>query len=124
MKFYADDNTNQLPTDDWGWWSRDMTLCFSAVVEIYGNTPPDINSFTTIPSDVNLGPFTVDANITDENPGDPGNAGVASAMIQWRIDGGTTWNDVAMTGTEPDFTGQIPAQPGNTMVTYRISATI
>jgi hypothetical protein len=122
-KFYADDNTNQPPTNDWGWWSRDITLGYSAIVEIYGNTGPDINSFTIIPSDVELGPFTIDANITDANPGDPGNAGVASAMIQWRTDGGTTWNDAAMTGTEPNYTGEIPAQSGNTEVTYRISAT-
>jgi len=122
-KFYADDNTNQPPLDDWGWWSRDITLGYAAIVEIYGNTPPDINSFTIIPSDVNLGPFTIDANITDANPGDPTNAGVQSAMIQWRTDGGTTWNDVAMTGSQPDFTGEIPAQSGNTTVTYRISAT-
>jgi len=122
-KFYADDNTNQPPTNDWGWWSRDITLGYSAIVEIYGNTGPDINSFTELVSDVELGPFTIDANITDANPGDPGNAGVASAMIQWRTDGGTTWNDAAMTGTEPNYTGEIPAQSGNTEVTYRISAT-
>jgi hypothetical protein len=122
-KFYAADNTNQPPTNDWGWWSRDMTLGFAAVIEIYGNTPPDINSFTVLQSDVDLGPFTIEANITDANPGNPGNAGVQSAKIQWSTDGGTTWNDVAMTGSEPNFTGEIPIQPGNTMVTYRISAT-
>ena len=122
-KFYADDNTNQPPTDDWGWWSRDITLGYAAVVDIFGNTAPDINSFTTIPGGTDLGPFTIDANITDENPGDPTNAGVASAMIQWSTDEGTTWNDVAMTGSEPDFTGEIPAQPGNIKITYRISAT-
>jgi hypothetical protein len=122
LKFHS--NGRNVIGGDYGWWVRpSYPLCFSAIVEIYGNTPPDINSFTTIPSDVNLGPFTVDANITDENPGTPDSAGVASAMIQWSTDGGTTWNDVAMTGSEPDFTGQIPAQPGNTMVTYRIKAT-
>jgi len=122
FKFYA--NGRLVPGVDYGWWLRTgYTITYAAIVEITGNTPPDINSFTTIPSDVNLGPFTVDANISDENPGNPDSAGVASAMIQWSIDGGQSWNDVAMTGTEPDFTGQIPAQPGNTMVTYRISAT-
>jgi len=121
IKFHSNGRNT---TTDYGWWVRPLyPLCFSAIVEIYGNTPPDINSFTELHSDINTGPFTVDANITDENPGTPDSAGVASAMIQWSIDGGTTWNDVAMTGSEPNFTGQIPAQPGNTMVTYRISAT-
>ena len=121
IKFHS---AYRLTTDDYGWWVRPAyPLCFSAIVEIYGNTPPDISSFTQIPSDVNTGPFTIDANITDENPGNPDSAGVASAMIQWSTDGGATWNDVPMTGSEPDFTGEIPAQPGNTMVTYRINAT-
>jgi hypothetical protein len=124
FKYYADGRNTPGPAGDYGWWVRPVpSLAFAAIVEIYGNTPPDINTFTQIYSDVNTGPFTIEANITDENPGNPDSAGVASAMIQWSTDGGTTWNDAAMTGTEPDFTGQIPTQPGNTMVTYRISAT-
>lgn len=125
-KYYADGNTNagQCPTlDCFGQWSRDIQLSYAAVVEIYGNTPPDINSFTQLGSDVFTGPFPVVANITDENPGQPDSAGVASAMIQWSTDGGANWNDVPMTGTEPDYAGEIPAQSPGTMVTYRISST-
>jgi hypothetical protein len=124
-KYYADQNTNTgTPPDDWGWWSRDIPLLYAAVVEIYGNTAPFINSFTSIPSDVVLGPFTVDANITDENPGNPDSAGVASAMIQWSTTGGEPWNDVPMTDMgSNNWSGEIPAQSPNTTVTYRISAT-
>jgi hypothetical protein len=123
LKFHV--NGRNIIGQDYGWWVRPLyPLCFSAIVEIYGNTPPDINSFTQIHSDVNTGPFTIDANITDENPGTPDSAGVASAIIQWSIDGGTTWNDVDMTDMGSDtWSGEIPAQPGNTMVTYRIMAT-
>ena len=122
LKFYA--NGRLVPGVDYGWWIRPgYTITYAAIVEITGNTPPDINSFTIIPSDINVGPFTIDANITDENPGNPDSAGVASAMIQWSTTGGEPWNDVPMTGSEPNFTGEIPAQSGNTMVTYRISAT-
>ena len=124
-KYYAEANTNpgQCPTlDCYGWWSRDIPLSYAAVVEIYGNTAPDINSFTVL-SGGDLGPWTIDANITDENPGNPDSAGVGSAMIQWSTDGGTNWNDVAMTGSEPNFTGEIPAQPAFIKITYRISAT-
>ena len=126
QKYYADANTNagQCPTlDCYGQWSRDIALSYAAVVEIYGNPAPNINSFTHLGSDVFTGPYTVDANITDENPGNPDSAGVGSAMIQWSTDGGTSWNDVPMTGTEPNYTGEIPVQSPNTTVTYRISAT-
>lgn len=120
-KFYT--NGRLDPGNDYGWWTREYTWDYLVAVDIIGNPPPNINSFTIIPSGVDLGPFTVDANITDENPGDPGNAGVASASIFWSIDDGTTWSEVAMTGTEPDFTGQIPAQAPGTSVIYYISAT-
>jgi len=125
-KYYADANTNpdQCPTlDCYGMWSRDIPLMYAAIVEIYGNTPPDINSFTQIGSDVNLGPFTVDANITDANPGDPGNAGVASAYLRWSVNGGAM-DSVMMTNTSGDiWSADIPAQSYEDNVTYNISAT-
>jgi hypothetical protein len=125
QKYYADANTNanQCPTlDCQGLWSRDIALSYAAIVEIYGNTPPDINSFTHVGSDVNLGPFPVDANITDANPGDPGNAGVASAYLRWSVDGGAM-DSVMMTNTSGDiWSADIPAQSSNTTVTYSISA--
>ena len=122
IKYYADGRN--VPGGDYGWWVRPhVSLAYSAIIEIYGNTPPDINSFTHISSDINTGPFTIDANITDENPGTPDSAGVASATLQWSTTGGAPWNDVAMTGSEPNYSGIIPSQPGNTMVTYRIMAT-
>ena len=124
FKFYVNGRTDgDLATA--GWWVRPgYTITYAAIVEITGNTPPDINSFTTLSSDVNVGPFTVDANITDENPGEPDSAGVASARIQWSIDGGTNWTDVSMTDMgSNNWSGEIPAQSPNTTVTYRISST-
>jgi Secretion system C-terminal sorting domain len=124
FKYYADANTNagQCPTlDCYGWWIRDETLSFGAMVEIYGDPPPTVNSWTTIPSDVELGPFTIDANITDTNPSG-GGVGVDSAIVQYSIDAGATWNNVMMTGSMPNFTGDIPAQSSEITVMYRIRA--
>ncbi len=118
-KFYAGGRVN---TGD-GWWSRTYSWDFLVEVDITGNTPPDFNSFTTIPSGLDLGPFTVDANITDVNAGNPSQAGVASAWLFWSIDAGTTWDSVAMTGTEPDFSGVIPAQVAGKTVQYYLTAT-
>jgi len=43
FKFYCDGNPNQLPGDDWGWWSQDVTLGFAAVVDIYGPLEVEVN---------------------------------------------------------------------------------
>jgi hypothetical protein len=44
-------------------------------------------------------------------------------MIFYSIDHGTTYDSVAMTGSEPNFTGQIPAQSPNTTVDWYLQAT-
>jgi hypothetical protein len=119
-KFYAEGRNSAT---DFGWWSREYSWNFVAEVNLTGDRPPVINSYDQVPSGLDQGPFTVNANITDDNPGDEANAGVASAVLHWSNNGGTTWNDVAMTGTEPDFSGEIPAQSPNTYVTYYIEAT-
>jgi hypothetical protein len=120
-KLYA--NGRLLPGEDFGWWSREFTWDFVAEVDLTGDRAPVIESFTTVSSGPDLGPYTVDAVITDDNPGDPPDAGVASAILMWSVDGGTTWDEFAMTGTEPDFTGGIPSQAPNTNVDYKIKAT-
>ncbi len=117
-KYYAN---GRLTTDDIGWWTREFTWDFVAEVEYTSDVPPSINSVTVLPSGTDLGPFPVDANITDTNP--IGTAGVASAYINFSVDGGATWDSVAMSGTEPLFSGQIPAQSGGVRVEYYISAT-
>lgn len=123
FKYYADPRTPG--GTDFGWWSRAYTWDFLVEVDITGNTPPDINSFTTgFTGTIDLGPYTVNANITDANAGNPANAGVASANLYWSIDGGTTWSAaVPMTGTEPNFSADIPAQVAGTTVEYYLDAT-
>jgi len=119
FKFYANGRTDgDLSTA--GWWSREFTFDFVAEVEYTEDVAPSINSFTRLSGTADLGPFTVDANITDVNP--VGTAGVASAYLHWTNDEGTTWDSVAMSGTEPEFTGDIPTQSPVTTVEYYISA--
>ncbi len=120
-KFYAAyrlDNTGA----DKGWWSRTYTWYFLVEVDIIGDPPPTVESFTTLPSGLDEGPFTVDAVIVDENPGDPSQAGISSASLFWSLDG-STWNEVAMTGTMPNYTAEIPAQVAGETVSYYIEAT-
>jgi hypothetical protein len=120
-KFYA--NGRNDPGNDIGWWVREYTWDFLVAVDITGDPPPSIDSVTQVPSGIDVGPFTVTAYITDTNPGNPSQAGVASATLHWTIDGGTTWNDVPMTGSEPNYSAEIPAQAPYSTVEYYIEAT-
>jgi len=120
-KYYA--NGRLVTGVDYGWWVREYVWDFLVAVDIIGDPGPDINTVTEIPSGMNVGPFTVDANITDTNPGNPGQAGVASATLYYSVDDGTTWTSVPMTGTEPNYTAQIPAQTAGTTVIYYVEAT-
>jgi hypothetical protein len=119
FKFYSN---GRLTAIDFGWWAREFIWDYLLAVVLTGDVPPDINSFTELTGTISTLPRTVDANITDENPAG-GNAGVAIARILYSIDGGANWLTVVMTGTEPDYTGEIPGQPGGTEVTYKIEAT-
>ena len=120
-KYYANGRTSNDPTTA-GWWSREFHWNYAVVVNLTGDRAPVINSFSSIPSGTDLGPYTVDADITDDNPSG-GAFGVGSATLNWSNDDGTTWNPVAMTGTEPNFSGDIPAQSPDTDVLYFIEAT-
>ncbi len=115
-RFYANGRSN--PGVDYGWWTTEYTLDFTAEVEfIYGPHPPRFHEFTQIPSGIDTGPFTIDAIITFAT-------GFDSAILQWSINGGTDWNNVTMINTGgDDYTGDIPAQSPNTNVDYRLVAT-
>ena len=120
-KYYA--NGRAAAGVDYGWWVREFFWDFLVAVDITGDTPPDFNTITALPSGLDVGPFTVNANITDANPGNPANAGVASAKLFWKLSSGTTWNEVAMTGSEPNFSAVIPAQTAGSTVEYYLEAT-
>lgn len=119
FKFYQGGRNS--PTD-FGWWARAWTWDYVLAVVLTGDTPPDINSYTQLASTISHDPRTIAANITDENPAG-GGAGVDVAKIVYSTDGGVTELEVIMTGTEPDYTGDIPGMPGGTEVTYRVEAT-
>jgi len=120
FKFYQ--GGRLTPNVDFGWWAREFFWDYVLAVVLTGDVPPDINSFTQLTGTISQAPRTIDADITDENPAG-GNAGVDVAKIVYSIDGGLNWLEVVMTGTEPNFTGDIPGQPGGTEVTYRVEAT-
>jgi flagellar hook capping protein FlgD len=106
---------------DAGWWHREFVWNFAVAVDLTGDRAPVIGAPNSIVTSVFEGPFDISAEITDDNPSG-GAFGIAVANLQWSIDGGTTWNDVAMTPTGDVYSGQIPAQAPGSEVTYQIYA--
>jgi hypothetical protein len=111
-----------LIQESWdGWAVRSYTWDMAVAVELTGDRAPVINSFDQLATSLETGPRTVTANITDDNPSG-GNAGVASATLSYSLDEGANWTDIAMTGTEPDFSATIPGQVPGTSIWYKINA--
>jgi len=119
FKFYQGGRND--PPNDFGWWAREFIWDYVMAVVLTGDTPPDINSYTQLTGTISTDPRTIDANITDENPSG-GPMGVDTAKIVYSTDGWVTTSEVIMTGTEPNFTGDIPGMPGGTEVSYRVEA--
>jgi hypothetical protein len=109
-------------TGDYGWWTRPVTLDLVAVVDIFGDAAPTISGVTALSTTLSTDPQTVDATITDTNPGG-GASGVQSATIKYSIDDGTTYSDVTMTTGGGDlYTGDIPGQSPGTIIQYYVEA--
>jgi Secretion system C-terminal sorting domain len=119
FKFYQ--NGRLDPGVDYGWWARDFTWDYVLAVALTGDTPPDFNSYTKLGTTLDTGPRTVDADVTDGNPSG-GPMGVASVEIEYTVDGGAPVV-VPMSGSEPNFTGDIPGQASGSQVSYILRAT-
>jgi len=121
-KYYAWGRTTG-DTATCGWWARAYTWDFVAAVEITGDTPPEINDVFNLQGTLSTSPIEITATITDGNPGNPANAGVASAFVQYKVNDAADWTDVAMTaGAENVYTGSIPGQEPGSVVAYQIKA--
>jgi len=104
-----------------GWWVRMYTWDFVVAVDITGDTPPEISNVTILPTTLSTDARTVEATITDDNPGG-GDAGIASANLLYSVDGG---DEVAvpMTANGDVFSADIPGQQPGAVVNYSIEAT-
>jgi len=89
----------------WNWW-------YSMTVS--SNVPPIVEDQTDLHTTFDTGPQTVQAIITDCNPANPINAGVASASIKWSLNN-VPQSDIPMSDVGSDtWEGAIPGQePGN-----------
>jgi len=123
LKWYeAGRNTIGAPgVGDPGWWVRMYTWDFVLAVEITSDRGPVIQSVDALPTTLDQGPFTVNAEITDDNPSG-GPAGIGSAELVYTYNGGDE-QVLAMTGTEPNFSAELPAGVPGDQYTYYVRAT-
>ncbi len=118
FKFYAN---GRLDTGvDYGWWSRKYTWDFVLAVELTGDIAPKIEDVTDLPTTLSTDPRMVSATITDINPADPNNAGVASASLWYTTD--STFIEIAMTANGDVYSADIPGQAPGTHVEYYVTA--
>lgn len=106
---------------DLGWWSRLFSWNFRVAVELTGDRAPVIAGMDQLATTLSTAARTVTATISDDNPSG-GDAGVQTAMLYYTVDGGDP-TAVAMTGTEPDYSADIPGQAPGSAVSYWIEAT-
>ncbi len=85
-----------------------------------GGFPSPFDLFrTSLHEDVadTAGPYTIHAGVTDS-------IGVKEVTLQYSVDGGATFNPVAMSPSLfLNYSGDIPGQPGETTVLYYVEAT-
>ncbi len=123
FKYYANGRTSG-DTSTAGWWKREYLFNIVAEVEITGDTPPAISGVDNLQGTLSTAPIEITATIKDENPGDPSKAGVASAVIQYKVNGAADWSEAAMSVKSGDvYSGSIPGQEAGSTVAYQIKAT-
>jgi hypothetical protein len=120
LKFY--EYERNLGTGNYGWWIRPLTLDFVAIVDIFGDEPPQFVAVDELPTTLSTEAREVTATITDRHPGG-GAAGVQSVMLHYSTDG-AFWNLVPMNNTGGDvWSAFIPGYPSGTIVEYFVQAT-
>jgi hypothetical protein len=123
FKFYANGRLEPTPgippVGDAGWWARDWSWDMVAAVSLTGDRAPKIDFITELFTTLSTGARTVLATIVDDNPSGEA-AGVAVATLSYSLDGGTNWTDVAMSGTEPNYSADIPGQSAGTEILYNV----
>jgi hypothetical protein len=82
------------------WWIRSYVEWMEVIVEYYGDRGPVISNVTELGTAVSTDARTVEATITDDNPGE-GPAGVAHAYLHYSVNDGAVMQ-VEMSGPYPD----------------------
>ncbi len=123
MKFYSDISSpdGRCGTNDWGWYIRSYVWDWAVNVFYTGDRGPVVADVTVLGTTTSTADRSVSATITDDNPGG-GDAGVASAMLYYAVDGGD-YMAVDLVADGDTYSADIPGQSPGSHVDYYISAT-
>jgi len=121
FKFY---HNQRLGTGDYGWYSRaDYDMFIWAVLRPTYNMPPIIESVSRLHHTTSQSARIIQAYGFDCNPGNPGDTGIASMTLRYRVGGGPNV-DVPMTNAGDIWSGDIPASlPYDSTIYYKVLAT-
>jgi hypothetical protein len=119
FKYYA--NGRNTVEGDWGWWHRTYTWNIEVAVSLTGDRAPVIQEITQLSTTTSEDARTVDMVATDDNPAG-GAAGIASANLYYSVDAGD-YIELAMSGSEPNYTIDIPGQAAGSSITYYVEVT-
>ncbi|MFK5948150.1 MAG: hypothetical protein QM500_05205, partial [Methylococcales bacterium] len=120
-KFYQNGRTPDDPLVDPGWWVRMYAWDLAIAVEITSDLAPDISGLSHLGTTLSTDDRTVEATITDINPGG-GDAGVASANLVYTLNDGAEVV-VPMTASGAVYSAVIPGQSPGTVISYYVTAT-
>lgn len=96
---------------------------FWYVITVRSNVPPVIEDVMEIYNTFDAGPYPIAATLTDCNLVNPGEAGIAGALIRYTLNENTQ-PDIPMAPQGGDvWSGVIPAQPAGTTICYTVVAT-
>jgi len=112
IRFHADDNGQWAS----GWAIDNVSIYYSTV----DTFAPVVEHYPMIGWPLPGTPVIIEATVTD-NP--TLSSGIASVVMNYSIDGGTTFTPVPMTLQDTNYVATIPAQVAGTTVQYYIVAT-
>ena len=116
IKFYE---TSATP----GWQIRSYEWGFYVIIDYTGDRPPKLLSMDHLYTTIKTTTRAVKAKYSDDNPSG-GAAGVANVKLYSKKNSGA-WTSTTMTGTEPNFTGDVPAAAvGDTMSYYTVATDV
>lgn len=104
-----------------GWQIRSYEWGFYVVIDYTGDRPPKLLSMDHLYTTIKTTTRALKAKYSDDNPSG-GPAGVAKVML-FNKKNSLAWDSTAMTGTEPNYTGNVLAAAVGDTVSYYTIAT-